>query len=113
MLIGNRLRFKQVLVTLLENAIDMTKHKDLIFVKVEFDGKRLSLELNYEEGGRSVTNFGYLDKAIYSDVIEENKEELTIPWNKNSINFSMEMQSKHTENWFYSKGMQHAAYYRG
>ena len=57
----------------------MTKHKDLIFIKLEFDGKRISLELNYEEGGRSVTNFGYLDKAIYSDIIKENKEELTIP----------------------------------
>ena len=80
----------------------MTKHKDLIFVKVEFDGKRLSLELNYEEGGRSITNFGYLDKGIYSEIIKENKEELIIPSNKNGINFSMEMQRKHTANWLYS-----------
>ena len=90
----------------------MTKHKSLIFVKAEFDGKRLSLELIYEEGGRCITNFGYLDKAIYKGVIEEYKEELIIPCNKNSINFSMEVQGKQTENWFYSKGMQHAMYFR-
>ena len=66
-LIGNPLRLKQVLVTLLENAIDVTKHQNLIFVKVSVNENRLSLELNYEEGGRSIINSGYLDKIIYSD----------------------------------------------
>ena len=76
-LIGNPLRLKQVLVTLLENAIDVTKHQNLIFVKVSVNENRLSLELNYEEGGRSIINYGYLDKIIYSDLIQDCKEELT------------------------------------
>ena len=68
-LIGNPLRLKQVLVTLLENAIDVTKHQNLIFVKVSVNENRLSLELNYEEAGRGITDSGYLDKTIYSDLI--------------------------------------------
>ena len=109
-LIGNPLRLKQVLVTLLENAIDVTKHQNLIFVKVLFDDNRLTLELNYEEGGRSIINSGYLDKIIYSDLIEKYKEELTKSQNRNSIKFSMEVQSEERDNWFYNKGMQYAAY---
>ena len=73
-LIGNPLRLKQVLVTLLENAIDVTKHQNLIFVKVSVNENRLSLELNYEEGGRSIINSGYLDKIIYGDLIKECEE---------------------------------------
>ena len=90
-LIGNPLRLKQVLVTLLENAIDVTKHQNLIFVKVSVNENRLSLELNYEEGGRSIINYGYLDKIIYSDLIQDCKEELTKSQNRNSIKFSMEV----------------------
>ena len=90
-LIGNPLRLKQVLVTLLENAIDVTKHQNLIFVKVSVNENRLSLELNYEEGGRSIINYGYLDKIIYSDLIQDCKEELTKSQSRNSIKFSMEV----------------------
>ena len=97
-------------MTLLENAIDVTKHQNLIFVKVSFDDNRLTLELNYEEGGRNIINSGYLDKIIYSDLIEEYKEELTKSQNRNSIKFSMEVRSEERENWFYNKGMQYAAY---
>ena len=47
---------------------------------------------------------------IYSDLIEEYKEELTKSQNRNSIKFSMEVRSEERENWFYNKGMQYAAY---
>ena len=106
------MRFKQVLVTLLENAINVLKNEKLIVVRAGYDANRLSLELSYDHIARSVNSFGYLDKKIYSQIIKKNKEELIMPWNSKTISFSMEVLGRQTASWFFQKGMQHAAYYR-
>ena len=95
------MRLKQVLVTLLENAIDASKHDSLIVVRADYDGMRLSLELSYDQLDRDNNSFGYLDSKIYGSIIKENKEKLVMPWNSKTIIFSMDVKGRQANNWFF------------